>query len=261
MALTTEKLDLPYPELDDPADAPHDIRELAEKVDETVPAMLQGPFVGLPPAGTQGRFYFANDRGTLLFDDGANWQPVSAMIGDLKFSSRAAEHQGWIIANGRALSAGQYPQLRAILIADGSMFGNTSGNPKLPDMRGRAPIGAGQGSGLTSRVAGAIGGAETHDLQTTEIPPHAHSASASSSVAGGHSHGVGVPNVMKAGSGANVNFLDTGFGPAPNWQVAAVGGHAHSISVAVAAAGGGLPHNNMQPFAVAQWFIYGGPAA
>ena len=255
MALTTEKLDLPYPELDDPADAPHDIRELAEKVDETVPAMLQGPFAGLPPAGTQGRFYFASDRGTLLFDDGANWQPVSAAIGDLKLSSRAAEHQGWIIANGRALSAGQYPQLRAILIADGSKFGVVSGNPKLPDMGGRVPVGAGPGY-----VHGASGGVAAQALSAANLPSHAHSVPAQgiySHVTGGVSNGA-LSDLWAGGNGWALNGIGVLFTANPNKWSAHVG---TTQAGTTGGAGSSTAHNNMQPYTVGQWFIYAGPAA
>ena len=54
----------------------------------------------------------------------------------------------------------------------------------VPDLRGRSPVGAGAGTGLTTRALGATGGAETHQLVTGEIPAHNHTDS-------GHSHGVG----------------------------------------------------------------------
>jgi hypothetical protein len=41
--------------------------------------------------------------------------------------------------------------------------------------RGRAIVGAGQGTGLTNRTAGEAGGAETHALTVNELPAHAHS--------------------------------------------------------------------------------------
>ena len=41
--------------------------------------------------------------------------------------------------------------------------------------RGRAIIGAGQGTGLSNRTAGETGGAETHALTVNELPAHAHS--------------------------------------------------------------------------------------
>lgn len=44
----------------------------------------------------------------------------------------------------------------------------------LPDPRGRVIVPAGAGAGLTSRVRGQLGGAETHTLASTETPSHDH---------------------------------------------------------------------------------------
>ena len=43
-----------------------------------------------------------------------------------------------------------------------------------PDMRGRCPIGVGQGSGLTNRTLGNTLGAETHTLSSGEMGDHQH---------------------------------------------------------------------------------------
>lgn len=57
----------------------------------------------------------------------------------------------------------------------------------LPDLRGRVPVGAGQGSGLTERVSGVKGGEEVHTLTTAEMPSH-----------GGHT--IGVVNITGGSS-------------------------------------------------------------
>src|SRR5204863_2181123 len=44
----------------------------------------------------------------------------------------------------------------------------------LPDLRGRAPIGAGQGAGLTNRELGQEFGDETHVISTDQMPRHHH---------------------------------------------------------------------------------------
>jgi microcystin-dependent protein len=43
-----------------------------------------------------------------------------------------------------------------------------------PDLRGRTIIGTGQGTNMTNRTLGAIGGSETHKLTLTEMPAHVH---------------------------------------------------------------------------------------
>lgn len=61
-----------------------------------------------------------------------------------------------------------YDMLHSSLIVDVDTF-------NVPDLRGRAIIGTGTGSGLTARSFGDEVGTETHQLTETEIPSHTHS--------------------------------------------------------------------------------------
>lgn len=60
-----------------------------------------------------------------------------------------------------------YDVLDSIFIVDADHF-------IVPDLRGRTVIAAGDGSGLTTRNVGDIGGEETHRLNTSELATHAH---------------------------------------------------------------------------------------
>jgi len=81
----------------------------------------------------------------------------------------ASAPTGWLFCNGTTFDAGTYPALNTLL------GGNT-----LPDLKGRMPIGVGQGSTAegggtgTDRALAATGGAETHTLLTAEMPAHTH---------------------------------------------------------------------------------------
>ena len=87
---------------------------------------------------------------------------------------------GWAMCNGQLLSIAQNTALFSLL---GTTFGgNGTSTFALPDLRGRAPIHAGQGSGLTSRVMGEVGGEESHLLGVVEIPSHRHSLMADTAV-------------------------------------------------------------------------------
>lgn len=139
---------------------------------------------------------------------------------------------GWAMCYGQVLLSSDTAAaaLRAALIADGFPHGQDgSGNPKVPDCRGRVPVGkdnmggtaAGRmttgGSGIDGATLGAAGGAETHTLTAAQIPPHTHPIASNSSrntVAGGSD------NVAMGGA----STLNTS-----------------------ANAGGGGAHNNTQP--------------
>lgn len=61
-----------------------------------------------------------------------------------------------------------------------SLLGTTYGGNgvqtfALPDLRGRVPVGQGQGSGLTLRTLGEVGGTENITLISTQMPQHVHS--------------------------------------------------------------------------------------
>lgn len=85
-----------------------------------------------------------------------------------------AAPSGWVLCDGTAVTAGISAPLRTLLLAAGSPFGVSGSDPRLPDLRGRAPLGAGAGSGLTARTLGQLIGAETHRLVEAELPRHNH---------------------------------------------------------------------------------------
>lgn len=81
---------------------------------------------------------------------------------------------GWLLCDGSAVSRTTYATLYAA-IGDTWGAGDGSTTFNLPDLRGRAPIGAGTGSGLTARTLGGKVGAETHTLTAAQVPTHTHS--------------------------------------------------------------------------------------
>ncbi|RCK24599.1 hypothetical protein TH8_13545 [Thalassospira profundimaris] len=137
----------------------------------------------------------------------------------------AVAPDGFLICDGSELLASEFENLfSAIGITYGT--GQAAGSFKLPDLRGRVPVGAGQGDGLTERVIGAIDGAEAHQLSIEEMPAHDHKYGAM------HQNYYG----MNAYTYAGVS---------PSAQV----------QYGVAPTGGDQPHNNMQPFVVINYII------
>lgn len=78
---------------------------------------------------------------------------------------------GWLICDGRSLPSTTYAALSAVL---GGAYGSSAGAFQLPDLRGRAPVGAGQGSGLTNRARGSAFGSEAHGLTAAQTPLKGH---------------------------------------------------------------------------------------
>ncbi len=98
-------------------------------------------------------------------------------IGEIKLVSFNFAPQGWAFCNGQLLPINQNQALFSLL---GTNYGgNGTTNFALPDLRGRVPVGAGTGPGLTSRLEGDKGGLEATTLTVDQLPAHSHLVDAS----------------------------------------------------------------------------------
>lgn len=103
---------------------------------------------------------------------------------------------GWLDANGAAVSRTTYAELFAVV---GTTYGAGDGSStfNLPDMRGRTPVGSGQGVGLTNRTLGTAFGAEAVTFSQGNLPNV--TLNATTSTGGGHLHSVDPPNTTSTG--------------------------------------------------------------
>jgi microcystin-dependent protein len=80
--------------------------------------------------------------------------------------------KAWALCQGQILSIASNTALFSII---GTNYGgNGTTTFGLPDLRGRAVIGAGQGPGLSSYVVGEQGGVENNTMSQTQMPAHTH---------------------------------------------------------------------------------------
>lgn len=85
--------------------------------------------------------------------------------------------RGWAFCAGQQIAIAQNSALFSLL---GTVYGgNGQTTFALPDLRGRSPVGFGDGPGLTPINIGAKAGSETHTLLSTQMPSHTHTLSAS----------------------------------------------------------------------------------
>ncbi len=97
---------------------------------------------------------------------------MNAYLGEIKCFAGNFAPLNWFICNGQELNISAYSSLFSIL---GTQYGGDGITTfALPDLRGRSPLGAGAGPGLTTRYAGDKVGTETVALTTHEIPNHLH---------------------------------------------------------------------------------------
>lgn len=122
----------------------------------------------------------------------------------------------------------------------------------MPDYRGRAVIGAGTGTdgsggSLTARSLGAVGGAETVTLTTSEIPDHEHTLLTD--------EGAGASDATITGSEylQNQNLSDTDTNKQYDLKGTSTTADTGKTGGVVGSPGSG--HANMQPWTAALWCI------
>ena len=144
--------------------------------------------------------------------------------------------KGWAFCDGQLMPISQNTALFSLL---GTTYGGDGRTTfALPNLQGNAPLGFGQGPGLSLYDLGETGGEEAVTLLQSEIPAHNHAAACNTNAADSASPGGEVWAPEVAGSNA--------YGSA--------GGTAMSPS-ALSVAGGSQPHNNLQPYLVLNYCI------
>ena len=162
-------------------------------------------------------------------------------IGEITLFAGNYAPRGWAFCQGQLLSIAQNTALFSIL---GTTYGGDGQTTfALPDLRGRAPIGPGQGPGLPPYYLGELGGEPTHTLIYPEMPAHSHAAQASGVAAGGTSASPG------GGTWASSTARDTLYSNAAPDSPMAAG------NITVGAAGNSQPHNNMPPYLGVNYII------
>src|SRR5215831_8639728 len=80
--------------------------------------------------------------------------------------------RGWAFCQGQLLPISQNTALFSLL---GTTYGgNGQTTFALPDLRGRVPVGFGQGPGLSNYTQGQVGGVENVTLAINQMPIHTH---------------------------------------------------------------------------------------
>ena len=160
---------------------------------------------------------------------------TTPFIGQIMIVSFNFAPKGWAFCDGQILPISPNAALFALL---GTYYGGDGTQTfALPDLRGRVPIGMGQGTGLSSRPLGQAGGEEQVTLDITQIPSHTHVPMGAASVANSGSPAGNywaMPRVLLYSAGT----------PDAPMNAAALG-----------STGGSQPHENRKPFLVLNYVI------
>lgn len=162
----------------------------------------------------------------------------SPYIGEIAIFCGNFAPAGWAFCDGSLLLISEYDALFQLI---GTTYGGDGEETfALPDLRGRAPMHAGSGAGLTNRIIGETAGVEAVTLTVRQIPSHTHQPSVSTAPGTTASPQAAFP--ADGGNGSAQYTPDTASllkQPAQNLGVV----------------GGSQPHENMQPYLVVNYII------
>lgn len=158
-------------------------------------------------------------------------------VGEIRIFAGDYAPVGWAFCDGQSLQVAEFTELYSLI---GTTYGGDGRIEfAVPNLAMTAPLHEGKGQGLTLYQLGQRVGSETVTLTTDQIPPHTHvlqavnNAPTSSTPAGNYvASGTGRQDFRYQTSAANL-------GP---WIVSS-------------AQGGGLGHNNLQPFLAMRFII------
>jgi microcystin-dependent protein len=150
-------------------------------------------------------------------------------LGEIRYVAFNFAPKGWMTCSGQLLAISENQALFQLL---GTTFGGDGKSTfGLPDMRGRVPVGTGQGLGLTNRTLGEQGGQESVALTVAQMPAHRHTLNASNAAASSNGP---AGNVLAATSSTAIY---TNQAPDVTLEAASVNIRGQS-----------QPHENMQPY-------------
>ncbi len=156
-------------------------------------------------------------------------------VGEIRMFAGNFAPRGWAFCDGQLLAVSQNDALFSLL---GTIYGGDGRTTfGLPDMRGRIPIHAGSGPGLSPRNLGAKAGAENVTLTVNQLPSHSHRASGSGNLPSDRS-----PFGLVPGQTTGDTYIDDT--PVVNMNVGAV-----------SSVGGSQRHTNLMPFLCINFII------
>ena len=158
-------------------------------------------------------------------------------IGEIRMFAGNFAPRGWAFCWGQLQSISENDALFTLL---GTTYGGDGQTTfALPDLRGRIPVGQGQGPALTNRIIGQQYGAEEVVLLSSQMPGHTHALVASGTAA-----------TASSPAGAVVAAQ-------PN-DLVFIGGVTPTVLMRtdlVAPDGGSQPHDNMAPYLCLNFII------
>ncbi|GAB3588204.1 phage tail protein [Hymenobacter daeguensis] len=167
-------------------------------------------------------------------------------LGELRPVGFGFAPKGWMLCQGQTLPINQNQALFSLLGTTYGGNGTTTFN--LPDLRGRIPVGLGQGPGLAPYILGQTGGVEGQTLTADQLPVHGHAVQATMKPDGAVDSNS--PGGEYIGPGSLNQYSKKGPTVSKNVVMAA-----NAVTGTASPVGGSQPHENRQPFIAINYAI------
>lgn len=156
-------------------------------------------------------------------------------IGEIRMFGGNFAIKNWVFCDGQLMNIAQNTALFSLI---GTTYGGNGVQTfGLPDLRGRIPVGQGQGPGLSNRTMGESSGSEQVTVTLNEMPIHSHTFNATTADATISSVGNTVLTGKPTASAKPTLYAEPGNAGAPVTLAPTVVG----MNV------GGQAHNNIMP--------------
>lgn len=157
-------------------------------------------------------------------------------VGEIRMFAGNFAPRGWAFCDGQLLAVSQNDALFSLL---GTIYGGDGRTTfGLPDLRGRIPIHAGTGPGLSPRRLGAKFGTEEETITVNQLPSHRHdwrAATAGANALSPQNHNLGQTQ-------ADIYRAD-------------LDNPSNLATQAMTGVGGSQSHNNLMPFLCVNFII------
>jgi microcystin-dependent protein len=181
---------------------------------------------------------------------------------------------GYLLCSGQSVSTEEYP---ALFQAIGYAYGGSGLNFNVPNLQNRVPVGLGTETEFDA--LGETGGSKTHTLTVDQMPSHTHIQDAHNHTQNSHNHTQNSHNHTQnshnhsAGYANNVGGSLNAFSLGTFTAAGALVNSTTATNIATTATniattatniastatnqntGGGLAHNNLQPYIVLNYII------